>query len=138
MNIETNREKQNNLFIDNILTQDDWYKNKMTYIENLSKKYINELNSYICIENVDELDNIKIGGYIKYVTFNGELKWGGKLIKKLKLGNLNYLLISNSSNNLFKICFEKNYIFYKKHTTSADKMREIFISHLDKIDNNYN
>ena len=35
----------------------------------------------------------------------------------------------------FIVSFNKNYIFYKNHQTSADKMRKIFISALEKYDN---
>jgi len=42
------------------------------------------------------------------------------------------MTIKNGKGDLFDLSFEKNYIFYKNHVSSSDKMRELFISYLDK------
>ena len=78
------------------------------------------------------INSLKKGGYIRYINLNEELKWGGILLKKYKFDDINMMLLCNSNSKNFSISFEKNYIFYKKHTTQADKTRKLFLSYLDK------
>ena len=47
---------------------------------------------------------------------------------------MNMMCLLNSSYKKNTISFEKNYVFYKKHTTQADKNKKIFLSYLDKYD----
>ena len=126
----TDREKNNNLFIDSIFSQEDWEHNRKIHIDKLINKYNKELDKYLFIESYDELEKCKLGGYIRYIDFNDTLKWGGIYIKHYKSNNFNYMVLSNSNKKTINVCFEKNYIFYKNHITSSDKMREIFISYL--------
>ena len=129
----TDREKQISMMVDNIMTQEEWEKNKRKHIEKLFKKYNTELENYIWLENLEEYENIKLGGYIRYVNMNDEIKWGGILVKKrIKLNGIHMMTIKNSKGDLFDVSFEKNYVFYKNHVSSSDKMRELFISYLDK------
>ena len=117
------------------------YKSENEYLLKLKKKeekwrskYTEELKEYIFIPTQDDLKKyVKKGGYIRYVNLKGELKWGGILLKKYKFNNINMMHICNSSSKTFNVSFEKNYIFYKKHTTQADKTRKLFLSYLDKF-----
>jgi len=99
-------------------------------IEKFEQKYTEELNEYIHIDYNDLLSQVEIGGYIRYVNLNGELRWGGILIKIDDIETRDAkLLLMNTSRKFWQIKFSKNYVFYKKHTTYNDKLRELFISY---------
>ena len=133
----TDREKEINKMVDSIMTQEKWENNKKKHIESLFNKYKTELDKYIWIESLEDYDEIKLGGYVRYVNMNGELKWGGILSKKtVKKSGIHMMALINTTRDIFNVSFEKNYIFYKKHTSPNDKMRDLFISYLDK--DNYN
>ena len=57
---------------------------------------------------------------------------GWYFIKKYKFNEMNMMLLCNSSSKTFSISFDKNTIFYKKHTTQSDKTRKLFLSYLEK------
>ena len=85
-------------------------------------KYITHANLYI----------IKPGGIIKYVNLNGELKYGGIVIKILdddKYTTLKFLL--KLRDNYYTIYYSKNYIFYtdpikkSKKKTLKDLLTEL-------------
>ena len=99
-------------------------------IEKFEQKYSEELNEYIYIDYSDLLSKVKIGGYIRYVNFNNELRWGGILLEIKDIDTRDAkLMLKNTTNNIWMIKFSKNYVFYKKHTTYNDKLRELFISY---------
>ncbi len=122
----TDRIKNINKFIDNIITQKEWEYNYNKRIDDLILKYSNHLEKYNYIIK-DELDDLKIGGYIKYIDVNNNLIWGGALIKID--ANLIYM---KKNNNIIKINKFKNIIFYKNHVTENDKYRDLFISGMEK------
>jgi hypothetical protein len=122
----TDRIKNINSFIDSIMTQDEWEENTNIRINYLIEKYNNQLEKYNYIMK-DEIDNLKLGGYIKYININDDLIWGGALFKIDK--NNIYM---KKDNEIIKINKFKNIIFYKNHITSNDKTREIFLTSLDK------
>ena len=68
----TDRIKDINNFIDNIITQDEWETNFNKRFELLVNKYNIELENYEYI-NKNKINNLKIGGYIKYINTNDEL-----------------------------------------------------------------
>ena len=121
-------------FLKTIKTQKEWNTDKKIYVENMIKRYETELEDYMYVGNVNEYDNIKLGGYIRYIDMDDNIHWGGILLKKIKTNDIDYMILCNSSMYRFKIAFYRNTIFYKKHTTSSDKTRKLFISYLDKID----
>ena len=86
-------------------------------IESFEQKYQEELTDYIFIDYNDLLSKVKLGGYIRYVNLNGELRWGGVLleIKDIETSDAK-LMLKNTSNKIWQIKFSKNYVFYKKHT----------------------
>ena len=99
-------------------------------IEDFEIKYEEELSEYIYIDYNDLLSKVQIGGYIRYINLNGELRWGGILIKIEDIESRDTkLLLMNTSRKFWEIKFSKNYVFYKKHTTYNDKLRELFISY---------
>ena len=129
---KSKRELQIENFINSIQTQDNFEKNRNKTINNYYDIYKQELEEYEFIENLSKFNSLKKGGYIRYINLNEELKWGGILLKKYKFDDINMMLLCNSNSKNFSISFEKNYIFYKKHTTQADKTRKLFLSYLDK------
>ena len=99
-------------------------------IEDFEIKYEEELSEYIHIDYNDLLSKVQIGGYIRYINLDGELRWGGILIKIEDIESRDTkLLLMNTSRKFWEIKFSKNYVFYKKHTTYNDKLRELFISY---------
>lgn len=129
---KSKRERSIEQFLDSIITQDEWDKKLQKKINYFYDKYTSELEDYIYIENLDQYNDLNIGGYIRYFNYNDELRWGGFLAKKYNFNDMNMMVLLNSSFKKNTISFEKNYIFYKKHTTQSDKTRKLFISYLDK------
>tara|TARA_Y100000589_G_C27171493_1_gene636915 strand:- start:791 stop:1210 length:420 start_codon:yes stop_codon:yes gene_type:complete len=129
---KSNREKQIDLFLNQLESQKEYDYNKNLKIEEFKKKYKNELEDYIFIKDNYAFDKIKKGGYIRYFNLNDELKWGGILIKKVKSNDMDLMVLCNSGCNRFVVSFQKNYIFYKPHQTASDKTRKLFMSALDK------
>ena len=121
------RKKQISNFIDNYYN--NWEEDKNEFVEKISKNFYKELEKYIFVDNINE---IKLGGYIRYVNSCEELKWGGILKKIIIENDKHYLLLANKYNNLTRVSFEYNYIFYRSIVTRADKLREIFVSYLDE------
>ena len=107
-------------------------------INNYLEIYKNELQDYKYVNSLEELYDLKSAGYIRYINLNGELKFGGILIKvfesenKDEFNKKNLILLQNSNNNKWVISYERNYIFYKNQTKKGDNLRNLFISLLDE------
>lgn len=129
--MKTQREKKIELFLNQLDSQKEWEYKQNTLIQKLNIKYSSELEDYLYINNVK---HIKKGGYIRYINFDNDFRWGGIVVKKYKLNNLNLIIIKNITNKYLTISFEKNLIFFKNHTTQADKNKKIFLSYLDKYE----
>ena len=129
---KSNREKQIDLFLNQLESQKEYEFKKNLKINELKNKYKNELEDYNFIKDKNAFEKIKKGGYIRYFNLNEELKWGGILIKKVENNNMDLMVLCNSGCNRFVVCFQKNYIFYKNHQTASDKTRKLFLSALDK------
>jgi hypothetical protein len=100
-------------------------------IERFEQKYSEELSEYMYIDYSDLLSKVHVGGYIRYVNYNNELRWGGILLEIKDIDTRDAkLMLKNTSNNIWMIKFSKNYVFYRKHTTYNDKLRELFISYV--------
>jgi hypothetical protein len=123
----TDRIKDINKFIDDIITQDEWEYNYNKKLDDLTTKYRSQLEKYNYIIK-DEIDSLIIGGYIKYIDINNDLHWGGVLGKI----DSNYIYLKKD-NEYIKINKFKNIIFYRTHRTRNDKFREIFVTGLDKF-----
>ena len=129
---KSKRELDIDSFLNQLETQEEYeYKNNIK-INNLYKKYSEELEDYNYIKNIEDYNNIKPGGYIRYFDLNDNLRWGGIFLKKYNYKEFHMMLLCNSNSKAFNISFEKNTIFYKKHTTQSDKTRKLFLSYLNK------
>jgi len=120
----TANQTDNNNYVDSVIEP----KNK-SYIETLKNKYDIELNEYFYIDE-SNINEMKIGGYVRYINMNEELKWGGILINiknKNKLTKMK-LVLKNSTNNYWNIKYKNFYIFYKNNVSRYDKFRDLFIS----------
>ena len=119
-NMDNNRLKE--------LLNDIDYSNNQVFISSLFTRYPEELEDYTHI-NGTNINLMKLGGYIRNITFDGELKFGGILIKieKDKLQKM-LLFLKNSNNNVWKIRYKNFHIFYKKTVTQADKFRKLFLT----------
>jgi hypothetical protein len=122
----TDRIKSINAFIDTIITQDEWENEYNERINVLINKYLDQLEKFNYIIK-DEINNLKPGGYIKFINVDDNLIWAGVLYK---IDTNNIYTIKD--NNIIKINKFKNIIFYKNHITSEDKRRDIFLTSLDK------
>jgi hypothetical protein len=122
----TDRIKNINAFIDTIITQDEWENEYNERINVLINKYLDQLEKFNYIIK-DEINNLKPGGYIKFINVDDNLIWAGVLYK---IDTNNIYTIKD--NNIIKINKFKNIIFYKNHVTSEDKRRDIFLTSLDK------
>ena len=136
MNNLSKREKQLDIFLNGIKTQEDWIKDKEKYITKITNLYSKYLEDYTIVKNINEYEMILVGGYVRYVDSMDELKWGGILIKKIKKNNIDYMILANTNKYRIIVAFYKNTIYYKNHTTASDKTKKIFISYLDKNNDN--
>jgi hypothetical protein len=125
-------------FVDSIKTENEFNSEIQQKMEKYKEKFYNELLDYNPVISLKDLYNLKSAGYIRYVNFNNEIKYGGILLKIFKTENedeisqKNLILLQNSNNKKWTISWENNYIFYKKQTKKGDNMRNLFISLLDK------
>jgi len=130
------REKNNEKFIEDFfMSQTEWEKQRDKKIKHFYDKYKEELEDYVFIDNIKKYNKIvESGGYIRYFNYDEELRWGGILLKKImgEYDDLHIMILMNSGGDRTAVSYEKNYIFYKKHTTAADKTRKLFMSYLDK------
>ena len=129
-----NREKQIEQILSTMKTQEQWIEERNNNIDKLMIVYSGELEDYRPIVDSYDYDNMDVGGYIRYVDSNNEIKWGGILLKKIKKNNIDYMVVANSQMKCITVSFYRNTIFYKKHTTASDKNRKLFISYLDKME----
>ena len=129
---KSEREKQNELFLNQFESQNEFELKQKEKIDKFYSDYKDELEDYEYISDLNKYNKLKKGGYIRYFNLNNELRWGGILIKKVKNKHLDLMVLCNSTSNRFIVSFQKNYIFYKNHQTASDKTRKLFLSALDK------
>ena len=96
------------------------------YINNIFLKFKDQLNEYEFIEDIEDL---KLGGYVRYISMDEDFKFGGILMAIYNKKNLfeTKLLLKNKHNHLWTIKFTNYYIFYKKHKTKNDNFRNLFL-----------
>jgi hypothetical protein len=85
-----------------------------------------KLENYIYINN-DNLDILKTGGKIRYIDLNGNLQYGGILIKIMDthmLTTLKFLL--KSSSYFYILSYSKYYIFFEPVVKKKELKRKIF------------
>jgi len=122
--MDYNNNDKNKKIID--YTEENNMNNEMS-INNLYEKYKEQLKDYFYIN--DEIENLKLGGYVRYINLSEELRFGGILIAINEKDNLfkMRLVLKNTTNNIWEISYINNYIFYKKHKTKNDKFRNLFL-----------
>lgn len=117
-----------NLKLDDIIDNN----NNEEYIKALKSRF-KELDDYEYV-TIKDLSKIKLGGYIRCLTLDEELKWGGILIKINNLNdkeNLEFVL-KNTTNKTWKISYYNYYIFYKKQVTRNDMLKKILLNKIDR------
>ena len=117
------KKEEKNIIIENFIE-----KKSNDYIEFLIKKYEIELKDYKYIDPKN-IDQIKLGGYIRCVDLEENLKWGGtviKLINDKKISKFKIKLM-NCNKNIWSIKYSKFYIFFKNTVSSRDTFKNIFI-----------
>jgi hypothetical protein len=132
---KSNREKKLEKFLSQLKTQKQYDIEINNNVKKWKEKYKKQLEDYEFVRNTEELYQVKIGGYIRYINLNEKLKWGGILLKVFKDKDRNLMVLGNKDFKRFIVSFERNYIFYKKHKTASDNLRKIFISFLENANN---
>jgi hypothetical protein len=83
------------------------------YINQLIKKYSDDLEYYSYIETVAEFSILKLKGSMKYINkYDKKLRYGGLLIKIYQKSGKWYGIIKKTNENINYISFDSNYIFY--------------------------
>jgi len=117
-----------NLKLDDIINNN----NNEEYIKSLKSRF-KELDDYEYV-TIKDLPKIKLGGYIRCLTIDEELKWGGILIKINNLNdkdNLEFVL-KNTSNKTWKIYYYNYYVFYKKQVTKNDMLKKLLLNKIER------
>ncbi len=96
----------------------------------LKNKYKNEIEGFIYLDNITDIINKK-KIFIRYISISEKLEWGGFLYKIEKINNIYYLFLINKNKKIWKIDFNKNYIFYKEIMHANDNIRNIFMKFLE-------
>ncbi|VVU94790.1 hypothetical protein CPAV1605_515 [seawater metagenome] len=127
-----NRKKENRAIIDSLIDRGKVEKETIELIDSFKEKYEEELKDYNYVDYDDFLLNVRKGGYIRYVNLDKEIRWGGILIKIEDLETRDPMLtLMNTDKRQWKIKFSKNYVFYRKHRSYNDRLREVFLSYLE-------
>jgi hypothetical protein len=103
-------------------------KNDTNHIKYLLDKYEIELKDYKYI-SPDNVNEIKLGGYIRCVDLEENLKWGGTVIKLVNIDNLSKFKIKlmNCKKDTWSIKYSKFYVFFKNTVSYRDNFKNIFI-----------
>ena len=113
----------------NIFDKTNELSNILNYKPNTNKrinkivsKYKKELEGFIYLNNISEIENNKEKLYIKYVGINNKFGYGGFLYK---FDKDNIILISQYK-KVWNISINNNFIFYRRASTENDKIRDEF------------
>jgi hypothetical protein len=92
--------------------------NNLNYVCKLFKKYKTELEDFTYISS-ESLYKLKLGGTLRYVNINGDIRYGGLLvgIKGDESFETMKFLIRKVSGKFMEVSFEKNYIFFRPRRT---------------------
>jgi len=86
--------------------------NDIVIPEKWLNKYKNELKDYIVL-SPSNIDILKIGSHIKYITYKGELKNGGFLLKIESKDYFSKLTFTVKSNIIYRLHYTKNFYLIK-------------------------
>ena len=83
------------------------------YINQLIKKYSDDLEYYSYIDSIAEFSTLKLKGSMKYINkYDKKLRYGGLLIKIYQKSGKWYGVIKKANENKNYVSFDSNYIFY--------------------------
>ena len=128
--IEIDNDTKNNAKIKEIMElTKDINNNNDDFIKCLKQKFQQELEYYEYV-NKDKIESLAYGGFIRYITFDEQLKYGGMLIKIIDPENHDktQLLLKNSSNKLWAIRIRNYHLFYRPHDIENQMIRELFLN----------
>jgi hypothetical protein len=117
-------------YIDDFI--DDNIKNDS--IDELIKKYKNELQDYEYIDSEGLFSTLTLKGSMKYINrYDKELRTGGLLIKIYQKDSKWYAIIKSPIGKKFYVSFNANYIFYVESKPSLIRSwANVFVSEIDK------
>jgi len=105
--------------------------NTNKYLAKLIKKYKNELNGFTYLPDINDIiQQKKI--FIRYISVQGILGFGGFYNKVIKKNNKFYILLVNQNKQFWEIGFDDNFIFYKNIENNNDQKRNFFTDLLKK------
>lgn len=88
-------------------------------VNELQIKYKDILKDYKFVQNIN---TVEVGGYIKYINVDGEIRGTGIYIKK----EGPYVYLKNTFlKRVWKIAPEKYYLFYREHVTKNNCIRNL-------------
>ena len=92
--------------------------NNLKYVCELFNKYKDELEDFVYISPTN-LNKLKLGGTLRYVNINGDIRYGGLLVNIEGDDSFETLkfIIRKISGKFMKIFYEKNYIFFRQRRT---------------------
>jgi len=103
------------------------------FLEEHYKKYKDKLENYTYI-NHDNLHLLKLGGKIKYIDLNGNLKYGGILIKIVGEDMYTRLkFILKNLDNYVSVSYSNNYIFFEPKPKKEKQIRSVFTELLNEF-----
>nr|QBK88659.1 MAG: hypothetical protein LCMiAC01_03370 [Mimivirus LCMiAC01] len=112
--------------------------NNDNILHDIYAKYGSELNGYKYIKNINSINDIKIGGYIKYIDLHMKnIRYGVLTNISYDLHNNKQLTLKNTRDKFYwKIISTKYYIFYKKHNpNNKNALRAMIQEYLKKMNN---
>jgi len=132
------RLKEIDMIVESFFSQKEHDNELKEKINIFYQTYKKELKNYNYVSSKEELNELKLAGYIRYFDRDDNLKFGGILIKVFESETdiiekkRTLLLLQNSDGIKWTISWENNIIFYKPQTKKGDNLRNLFISLLDK------
>ena len=125
------------LILQNIFSSNSWTNpsdNNKLLLKQIEESYYNELKNYNYIHSINDLkENVLCGCLIRYFTYDGEIRYGGILLKKIVIKKNGIddaiLLLKNSQGQTWKFHFNNYMVFYNKNNRNSD-LRDIFINYL--------
>lgn len=133
------------IILQNIFSSNSWTnksKNNQLILQQIKDSYFEQIDGYTHINSIQELkENIQCGCLIRYFTYDGDIRFGGILLKKIfvKKNDINdaLLLLKNSQDQTWKFHFNNFIVFYKNTNRNQD-LRNIFLNYVpENINEDY-
>lgn len=133
------------IILQNIFSSNTWTnqsKNNELILKQINDSYYEQINEYTHINSIQELkENIQCGCLIRYFTYDGDIRFGGILLKKIfiKKNEIDdaILLLKNSNGQTWKFHFNNFIVFYKNTNRNQD-LRNIFLNYVpDNINEDF-